>query len=139
MALVESDRVQIRQYLGFGSLWLQLDPRLESAITAIQSTADGGTRPDSSTETQAKALLTKLQGIDTNLDNLANQQGAQEVDGGTKLNQAKEMARLRAMGRMYVHRLARIFDTFPRSDVYSAAPMLEDSYPNYPETHRSGY
>lgn len=137
---LESDRVQIRTYLGFSALWLQADPRLESAITNIQAVADGGTRPDTSSEVQAKSLVTKLQGIDTAIDTLVIQQGATRVQNQVSLDSAREMIRLRSLGRQYVHRLARMFDTLPRADVYSMAP---DDAPGglvpLPFGGRSGY
>jgi hypothetical protein len=51
------DRVYIRRYVGYGAIFLQAEPRLENAITATQSTADLGTRPDASTENNIKGLL----------------------------------------------------------------------------------
>lgn len=140
MAYLESDRVAIREYLGFASLFLQADPRLESAITASQSVADGGTRPTSDTEMRAKAIVTKLQAVDAAIDALIPAMGTGSVDE-VKLDTAREDARLRADGRRWVHRLARIFDTYPRSDVYSSAPELEEEYPGYPRTagRRWGY
>lgn len=132
MAFLESDRVQIRQYLGFSATWLQADPRLESAITTVQSIADGGTRPDNSTELQIKAIVTKLQAIDTNIDGLATQQGALGADDATKLDSARETARLQGVGRMYVHRLARALDTSPHSDIFAAGSPDAGGYPNTP-------
>ena len=60
MAWAEADRAVIRHYLGFSALFLQADPRLEAAIGAVQSLADGGTRPDNSTELQIRGWLAKL-------------------------------------------------------------------------------
>lgn len=129
MAYTESDRVQIRQYLGFSALFLQADPRLESAITASQWTIEGGARPDTSTEIFAKSLVTKLQSIDTSMDALACQSGVTQADENVHLDAAREMMRLKGMGRLYVHRLARVFDTYPRSDIYTSSPQMDASYP----------
>ena len=137
MAYIESDRVAIREYLGFSALFLQADPRLESAITISQAIVDGGTRPDNSTELRAKAIIVSLQAIDQALNDMTGTYGATAVDE-IKVDTARETARLRMHGRMYVHRLARIFDTFPRSDIFSSAPP--DVYPGYPRTaNRVGY
>jgi hypothetical protein len=58
MAYLELDRVYVRRYIGYpGGLWLQSEPRLENAISATQSIADGGTRPDSSAENYIKGLI----------------------------------------------------------------------------------
>ena len=122
MAWVESDRVNIRLYLGFSALFLQANPRLESAITASQAIVDGGTRPDNSTETLARSIITELQGVDTKLDNLDPLMGGTKVDEA-EVDAARETARLCAKGRRYVHRLARIFDTAPIADVFSSAAI----------------
>ena len=141
-AFLESDRVQIRQYLGYSGLWLQADPRLESAITNIQAVADGGTRPDNSTQVLALAIVTTLQGIDARLGRLAGQVGTTSIGAGSssaKIDTVRETARLNSEGRKYVHRLARILDTEPRADVFSAAPEEANSYPSAPFGGRSGY
>lgn len=127
MAFSERDRVDIRLYLGFGSLYLQLDPRLENAITAVQSVADGGTRPSSDTENQVKDIILELKDIDERIIALRDQQAATELVGEVRLDAARETSRLRAEGRIYVHRLARIFDTLPRGDAFSPAPHFADN------------
>lgn len=53
----ELDRTYIRRFVGFGAIFLQAWPLVENAITAIQSTADGGSRPDSSAENMVKGLI----------------------------------------------------------------------------------
>lgn len=70
MAFTEAERVQIRKYLGFAAIYLQAQPLLENAITAVQSIAEGGSRPDSSTEDEIRRTLVKLQAVDTKLDEL---------------------------------------------------------------------
>jgi hypothetical protein len=108
---------------------------MESAITAIQSTSDGGSRPTSDAETLAKSIITTLQGIDTNLQNLAAFMGATSADKqDAEIDAYRETKRLRSMGRMYVHRLARMFDTYPRSDIFSTAPGIVEGYPRFPRT-----
>jgi hypothetical protein len=57
MAYSELDRTYVRHFVGYGSIFLQSEPRLESAITATQSLADKGSRPDSSTENYIKGLI----------------------------------------------------------------------------------
>lgn len=60
MSLTESDRATLRHYLGFSALFLQADPRLDLAISSVQSRADGGTRPDDSTERLIRGWLAQL-------------------------------------------------------------------------------
>jgi hypothetical protein len=57
VAYSEVDRVWIRHFLGFSAIFTQADPRLENAVTATQSLADGGVRPDASTENYIKAVI----------------------------------------------------------------------------------
>jgi hypothetical protein len=124
VAFSEADRVQIRLYLGFGSLYLQADPRLENAITALQSVTDGGTRPTNDAELVAKGILTELADVDSRIKALRDQQAATEVVGELRLDAAREQQRLCTEGRRYVHRLSRMLDTFPRSDAFGPAPIL---------------
>lgn len=137
MAFIESDRVQIRIYMGYSALWLQLDPRLESAITNVQAIVDGGTRPDNSTELAIKSVITKLQLIDSQIDLLAQHQGATRADQDVSIDDARELSRLRSVGRQYVHRLSRFFDSAPRADVFSQAPDIVGEL--VPYGGRSGY
>lgn len=135
MAFSESDRVSIRIYLGFGSLYLQADPRLENAITALQSVTDGGTRPTNDAELAAKSIIVELKDVDARIKALRDQQAATEVVGELKLDSAREQARLCQEGRRYVHRLARMLDTFPRADAFGPAPILSASQ----DARRSAY
>lgn len=144
----ESDRVEIRRYLGFGDLYLQQDPRLENAITSAQSVSvQGGTRPTDDAANAIKGVLygrttvnggkiEGLQDIEARISALSSQAGALQAGGdrGAKLDSAREHARLNARGRQLVHQLARMLDTYPRSDIFSAAPMLADAMPNYPRS-----
>ena len=57
MAYSEQDRTLIRHFLGFGAIFNQADPRLEAAITASQSLANGGSRPDSNGENYVKGCI----------------------------------------------------------------------------------
>lgn len=138
MAFVESDRVNIRLYLGYSALFLQADPRLESAITATQAVVDGGTRPDNSSELLAKSIVTQLAAFDASIVGLSTQRGAGSV-GGISIDPVRETARLRMLGRQYCHRLGRIFDTSPRADVFTSAMPDGAGYPANAFNNRSGY
>src|SRR6185312_3737480 len=135
---LEQDRVWIRHYVGFGAIYLQAEPRLESAITATQSIADGGSRPDSSTENYIKSLiygaaavtgpwtgvtpgpapqntafttpfLRGLIEIESNINRLDAFVGALKVDqDATSLDTVRETKRLRMSGRVMCHHLARM-------------------------------
>lgn len=143
MCFAEADRVQIRLYLGASALWLQADSRLESAIATVQSvTCTGGTRADGSTEALVREILAELKCIDSRILKLAGQQGATAVPSGLsaiRLDAARETSRQRSVGRAYVHRLARVLDTLPYADIFSAAPSRETGYPNWPIGGRNPY
>lgn len=102
----ESDRVQIRHFLGVGQLFLQAYPLLESAISATQSVADGGSRPDNSAELAIKALVVDLQTIETQLKKQWNRAIAVTVDE-VKVDAGRAVTILRMEGRRLAYALAR--------------------------------
>ena len=124
MAFAEYDRVQIRHFLGYGATWLQAFPLVENAITAVQSVSDGGSRPDSSTETWIKALiygaaaqvgppaLPAVRGLVTIEASIANQDTligvTQAGKGAATLGPLQETARLKSEGRRLCKQLARM-------------------------------
>jgi hypothetical protein len=57
MAYAELDKSWVRHFVGYGAVWIQAEPRLDNALIATQSVADGGGRPDSSTENYIKGLV----------------------------------------------------------------------------------
>lgn len=122
----EATRVQIRKYMGFGNIYLQQDPRLENAISSLQQVPNG-VQPTADAETEVLNILTQLQQVDTAILNLSNQQGVLAANNGVRLNSAMETFRLQGVGRMYVGRLARMLDTFPRSDAFAPAGILTES------------
>ena len=131
MAWTEADRATIRSYLGFPALFLQADPRLESAMTSVQSEADGGVRPDGSTEVQIRGWLGQLGKLETRLQDLWDEAEALKV-GELGVDPLRAMAMLRAEGRRIVGRIARALGTSPRHDVFSGAEPNPHGSP-YPE------
>lgn len=131
MAWTEADRATIRSYLGFPALFLQADPRLEAAMTAVQSEADGGVRPDGSTELQIRGWLTQLAAIETRLESLWDEAEALKVDE-LGVDPMRAVALLRSEGRRIVGRLARALGTSPRHDVFSGAEPNPHGSP-YPD------
>ena len=120
MAWTESDRATIRHYLGFAAIFLQADPRLELAISSVQSSSDpGGTRPDNSTETQIRGWLADLATVDSNLKNLWSKSLALKVDE-LSVDPVRGMIMLRMEGRRLVNNIATALSTRPRRDVFSS-------------------
>lgn len=141
MAFLEADRVQIRIYVGYSATFLQADPRLESAITYCQSTSDGGSRPDNSTELAIRQVIAQLQSVDQQITNLQPLYGALGV-GTIKIDVARQNAMLRKDGRALVHRLCRFFDVAPYSDIFGSAPddiLPSPGYEASPFNNRTPY
>lgn len=131
MAWNESDRATLRSYLGFPALFLQADPRLESAMTSVQSEADGGTRPDASTELQIRRWLAQLATIESRLEQLWDEAEALKVEE-LGVDPMRAMVLLRSEGRRIVGRIARALGTAPRHDVFSGAQPNPHGSP-YPD------
>ncbi len=119
MAWTETDRVQIRHYLGFADLFLQADPRLEQAITSVQARAEGGTRPDDAAERQLRGWLGQLARIEARFEEMWDEAEALEMSD-LRVDPARGLALLRSEGRRIVGSLARALDTAPLHDVFSA-------------------
>lgn len=121
MAFTEADRVQLRRWLGFSSIFNATDPFFEAAITSVQSTADGGSRPDNTTELAVKGWVTELAAIETKWKDLYDQMQAYKLDELT-IDPLRGLAGLFKIGRMYVGHISDALSTPPKRDVFSA-PM----------------
>ena len=119
MAFVENDRVAIRHFLCFSAIFLQADPRLENAITAVQATVDGGTRPTSDTETAIKAIIVSLQTLETTLSSLWVQAQVSSVDE-VKIDAYRGRALLCQEGRRLVRGLEAALGTHKRGDIFGS-------------------
>jgi hypothetical protein len=117
---------------------MQSEPRLENAISATQSIADQGTRPDASTENFIKGMIygvaavtgtqngvtpgavsttgiafttPAIRGLIQIEANIAQQDiflGASEADKEIRVDPVREIKRLRSEGRRLAHALARM-------------------------------
>src|SRR5579883_917909 len=128
MAWTESDRATVRHYLGFPALFHQAEPRLENALTSIQSEADGGTRPDDSTEKQIRGWLAQLARLEARLEEVWDEAEALKVDE-LGIDPMRALALLRSEGRRVVGSIARALATSLRHDVFSAAEPNPNGQP----------
>ena len=158
MAYTEQDRTLIRHYAGYGAIFLQAEPRLENAITATQSQAEGGARPDSSTENFIKGLIygvaavagvagvtpggtsqtattfaqpgqRGLLTVEANIAGLDVQRGALQASR-VRIDSARETIRLRMEGRRLAHSLARMLGMKGvRADIFRSAPVIVNDDP----------
>lgn len=119
MAFTEADRVQLRKWLGYSALYASRDPILESAITSSQSTADGGSRPDNTTELAIKSYLTELTTLETTVKDLYEQMQAHKLDDIT-IDPLRGLAGLHKIGRQYVGHISDALSTPVKRDVFSA-------------------
>lgn len=119
MAFVEADRVSIRRWLGYSAMYASRDPILESAITSAQSVADGGSRPDDSTEEAIQAYLAELSTLETRWKEYYEQMLAHKVDE-LVVDPLRGLAGLKQIGRMYVGHLSDALSTPVKRDVFSA-------------------
>lgn len=138
MAFTENDRVQIRRYLCFPNVFVQADPRLESAITTVQSIADGGNRPDNSAELDLKGILAKLATLETRLEGLWAPALATRADD-VSLDVARGQAILYRDGRRLVNALSAAVNTKPLRDYFSAAPLSDGTHAAASHSHFAGY
>ena len=150
----ELDRSGVRWALGYSAIFVQADPSLEVALTAIQSLADLGSRPDSTEENFCKGVLygfaaqagsagVPLGGASTTgatyavparrglytvwaaIDALDAFMGALKVDGGeAEVDSVRERRRLIAEGKRLVHALARKLSTAVVTDIFEPSKIV---------------
>lgn len=125
-AWTETEKVKIRKYLGFPSLFFQQVPRLEAAIRAVQSQADGGALLTSDTQEELRRVLTRLDLIDTQRIRLENLFFVKQSDGMDKaeIQPRQAYVMLERTGRQLISQLSRTlgFQRLP-SDYYSSLPI----------------
>ncbi len=111
----------IYSYLGF-QFYLDFEPEIKSVIIATQSTADGGAQPDNSLELKVLSIVTLLQGVDQQLDNLVNLAFVEASSSGAIINVPRGEFLLRKFGRRYIKQLCIIFALKGvRQDYYGGA------------------
>ena len=131
---IESDRLKIRKWLGFSAIFIQADPRLETAISSVQAISDGGTRPDNSTELAIKDYLTKLDSIEAQWILLIGEGGMQagKVED-LSIDPLRGLEGLKRVGRIYVGFMCDCLSTRPRRDVFTAPKLLSDGDASLPD------
>lgn len=99
MAFSDDEKAGIRKYLGWQARFAQFDSALERAFAAI----GGGSFP--SEENEARALLAKIQTVETEIDAARSRFKADKV-GTIELNR-REVNQLVERGESYIGQLAR--------------------------------
>ena len=116
----EASRVKIRDALGFSAIFLQADPRLEAAVTSIQSISDGGVRPDNSSELAALAIVADIETLYCDMKALWKAVSVGQANK-VKIDAVRGLMMLRSEGRRQVTRLSALLSTNPRRDIFSAS------------------
>lgn len=122
MAFTDSEKAQIRKWLGFPALFHYRDPRLESAIAAVESIADGG-----ATEALVRTHLQKLASIEDAIDQVAACMGTVQV-GKVQTDAARAQLMHERRGRRYIGYLSDAIGLggYVMRDVFTA-PQVQPS------------
>ena len=127
-AWLESERAQVRHALGYSAIFLQAEPRLEYALTAVLAVTDGGTRPDNSTQVQIQGWLADVATLETNLKALWPLAAGGQIDEITA-DIPRATALLRMEGRRIVTYISKALATAPRADIFSSTPVNTEANP----------
>jgi hypothetical protein len=101
MAFTDAEKVQIRRWMGGSFLFINIDQRLESAMTTVENLPDSAATEDYITNT----LLVQLAATDTQLQSLRTKFLALDADE-VKIDAVRAMGALRSEGRRYSQQLA---------------------------------
>jgi hypothetical protein len=130
MSLSQSDRVAIRKYFCTSALYSQLWPKLENAMTAIQSTAtSGGSQADTSSEIAVQTALAELVLIEQSLKDLRNEMGLVKVEEAS-FDPAMAQYLLNKEGRRQIKILSSVLGCKPKSDFFGAVSYDEAGFPD---------
>lgn len=110
MAFTLDEQAQIRMYLGWQARWSQFDNALERALASV----GGGSFP--AEENQARVALAELVRLDAAIV-VAERRIKASAVGSITLNEG-EIEMLRARGRTFVGRLARVMGVDVKGDAF---------------------
>ena len=145
-AWTEYQRASVRRWLGYGALYLQADPRLETAMTTVLAVSDGGTRPDSSTQQMIIGWLTLLDGQPGagSAPAAASIEGqwlatlpvmfvGSADNGSAKTDAIRGLFGLFKVGRLYVRNICFALGfTAPLHDIFSSSGPANESHIRQP-------
>lgn len=130
MNFTETERANLRAYLGFSKLFTDFNSRLEVAMNVIEQLDD-----DDATITRIRSVLDTLSSLDDKLEELhctafVEMAGSDKV----KINSIRAIQMLKMEGRRYIQQLAIALGCQPMKDYYSPAPLNEswDGMSNLP-------
>lgn len=112
--LTETERAQIRKYLGWPARWRQQRPDLDLSMNAIDMASEDD-------RTELRLALAGCIDIDARLTDALLRNKASQV-GSITLN-PREIGYLRAEGRRHAARIASTLGIWIMSDAFSGAPI----------------
>lgn len=116
MALTDTERSQIRKYLGFPGRFYQLDTELESAMSVLNGTED---------EDRVREELARCIAIDAELDALLGSvQDVIQAGSTIQLRPAMQLQLIRNRGRQAVGRISAVLAVKIRSDAFGTGGYL---------------
>lgn len=117
-SFTDTQRANIRLYLGWSARFHQTDSRLEQAMSAVDMESSGATN------TICVALLASLADIEAKLLDAHNRLKAMQV-GSITLPGKNELGLLRSEGRRFAGKLAATLGVEVRHDVFSGSGPRE--------------
>lgn len=130
MPFTNTERANLRAYLGFSKQFSDFNSRLEVAMTAVEQLDDGD-----ATMTRIRSVLTKLASLDDKLEELHCT--AFVMEAGTdkvKIDSIRAIQMLKMEGRRLIQQLAIPLGCQPQKDYYSPAELNQswDGMSNIP-------
>ena len=138
MAFSTLDRVRVRHFMGFGAIFRQADLRVENALTAIMSVADGGSQPDSTSENAVRAIVADLLQVECMLKEQWKAFAVNQVNK-VRMDAIRAMGALRMEGRRLVTSLSSVLATSPRRDCFASTAPNPDGDAFYDAPGGKGY
>lgn len=114
MAFTETQKVQLRKWLGYPALHRQVNTWLESAIDVV------GGMPESQLEVEA--ILAKLATVDPSIDDSMTSAGLKRAEDLEWYQGGAVMTGVARVGQMYCQRLSTIFAIPLGDDAFGQAP-----------------
>lgn len=120
MAFTNAQKVNIRFYLGYPQVYLQSNPRLESAIIVVGN--------DSDASTMVTDILASLVATNVNLTDVQDTVGLKRAEDIEWHAGMERMKSLRSEGRRYCSQLSALFGVPVASDVFGTSGYQGDSW-----------
>lgn len=128
MAFSNSERGQIRKWLGFASIFKDADPQVDAAISAIQSrTEPGGSQPDNSVELDVRSYLLALARLEIAHDDALCCVGTVSV-GKIETDGVRTVMMIKQRKQEYIGYLTDAVDTTRVRDVTTPADVLPSGH-----------